>query len=177
MKIKVLVAYATKYGSTHEVAEKIAAVARKQEMDVDILPAAHVDTLNGYQAVILGTGLYIGHMHKDAFKFLSKYEPALSNGKPLAIFAGGPLQPEDDCVEIRKMLNADLAKYPELKPIAVEVVGGRFDPEKLRFPWTMLPAMKNIPPSDLRDWCAINQWTINLVHQFKKILLRKQELV
>ncbi|MCL4514078.1 MAG: hypothetical protein M1379_00565 [Firmicutes bacterium] len=61
------------------------------------------------------------------------------------------------------MLEQELAKYPWLKPIALELFGGKLDPAKLRFPHnllTMLPAspLHQAPASDLRDWTAIRAW-------------------
>jgi menaquinone-dependent protoporphyrinogen oxidase len=52
----------------------------------------------------------------------------------------------------------ELAKFDWLKPSAVEVVGGRFDPAHLRFPWNLIPALKRMPAADLRDWAAIRAW-------------------
>jgi menaquinone-dependent protoporphyrinogen oxidase len=42
------------------------------------------------------------------------------------------------------------------------VIGGKFDPNRLRFPWNLLPALRNMPPSDLRDWEAIRAWASRL---------------
>ena len=48
-------------------------------------------------------------------------------------------------------------------------VGGRFDPAHLRFPWNLIPALKNMPASDLRDWEAIRAWAGSLVEQFQPV--------
>jgi menaquinone-dependent protoporphyrinogen oxidase len=112
----------------------------------------------------------MGRAHKDARKFLSKYSQTFSDTMPLAIFASGPLQPEDDWNEIRKMLARDLSVYPWLKPAAVEVFGGKYDPAKLQFPYTLLPAMKNMPASDLRDWESIHNWAVKVADLFQTIL-------
>ena len=46
--------------------------------------------------------------------------------------------------------------YPEVFP-------GKFDPARLRFPYSLIPALKNMPPSDERDWPAIAVWAKNYV--------------
>ena len=70
MDQRVLVAYGTKYGATAEIAEKIGEVLRQSGFQTDVLPAERVQELSGYQAVILGSGVYIGRWRKPAAKFL-----------------------------------------------------------------------------------------------------------
>jgi menaquinone-dependent protoporphyrinogen oxidase len=104
------------------------------------------------------------HLHKDALRFLSRHQKELAGGLPVAIFAGGPIESggEDESQEVRKQLDREMAKFPWLTPVAIEIVGGRFDPARLRFPWNLIPALKKMPPSDLRDWPAIRAWAASL---------------
>lgn len=171
MKINILIAYASTHGSTQEVAETIAATIREQGIAVDLQPARNVRSLNGYNAVVLGAPLYMFHLHKDALQFLSKHQKAFTDGLPLAIFAGGPIEVDkDQWDEIRQQLDQELAKFPWLKPVAVEVVGGKFDPTKLHFPWNLIPALKQTPPCDLRDWEAIRGWARALTTRLQPAL-------
>lgn len=174
MEIKVLVAYASTHGSTQEVAEAVAATLREYELTVDLQPARNVRTLDGYRAVVLGAPLYMFHLHKDAVRFLSQHRKALTGGLLIAIFAGGPIETSDEkgWQEVRKQLDQELAKFPWLKPVAVEVVGGRFDPARLRFPWNLIPALRQMPPSDLRDWEAIHRWASSLAQKLQPVMSR-----
>ncbi len=169
MDRKVLVAFASTHGSTQEVAADIAGVLRGQGLAIDLQPARDVRSLEGYGAVVLGAPLYMFHLHKDALRFLSRHRVALSGGMPLAVFAGGPFGKGDgnEWQEVRKSLINELAKFPWLAPVSVQVIGGRFDPAHLRFPWNLVPALKNMPPSDLRDWDAIRAWAKSLVLKFQ----------
>jgi menaquinone-dependent protoporphyrinogen oxidase len=164
MDSKILVAYATTHGSTQEISEAIAVVLREQGLAVDARPARDVRNLDGYSAVVLGAPLYMFHWHKDARRFLSKHHQALML-RPVAIFAGGPIGEGDEkeWQDVRRNLDQELANFPWLAPAAVEIVGGKFDPDKLRFPYNLIPAMKGMPAKDLRDWAAIHAWAEGLV--------------
>jgi menaquinone-dependent protoporphyrinogen oxidase len=163
MNNKILLAYASTHGSTQEIAEVIASTLSNNGITIDLQLARNVRTLHGYQAIILGAPLYMFHLHKDALRFLSKHKKAFTGGLPLAIFAGGPTEiGKDQWAEIRQQLDKELAKFPWLKPATIEIVGGKFDASMLRFPWNLIPALKQTPPSDLRDWEAIRNWARKL---------------
>jgi menaquinone-dependent protoporphyrinogen oxidase len=171
MENKVLIAYASTHGSTEEIAKTVAATIHERGLAVDLQPARKVRTLEGYQAVVLGAPIYLFHMHKDARWFLSKYQKELTGGLPIAIFAGGPIEiDKNQWEEIRKQLYQELAKFSWLRPVAVEVVGGKFDPTRLHFPWNLIPAMKQMPPSDLRDWTAIRAWAGSLAENLQPVV-------
>lgn len=165
MEKKLLVAYATSYGSTQEIAEEIAKTLRENKQNVDLLPMRDVQSLNEYDALILGAPLYMFHWHKDALRFMKKHQQALKT-IPAAVFALGPFNDkEEEWKEVRSEITREMAKFPWFAPVAVEVFGGKFDPTKLRFPWNLLPAMKNIPASDIRDWNAIRAWAMQVASQ------------
>ncbi len=172
MEITILVTYASTHGSTQEVAEVVAATLRERGLAVDLQSARNVRTLAGYTAVVLGAPLYMFHWHKDARGFLARYQGTLAGGLPIAIFAGGPFGAGDEQAwqEVRRQLDQDLAKFPWLKPVSVQLIGGKFDPAKLRFPYSLIPALRQMPASDLRDWTAIRTWASNLAAQLQPAL-------
>jgi menaquinone-dependent protoporphyrinogen oxidase len=162
MSASILVAYATRYGSTQEVAEAVAAALREGGQAVDCQPAKNVRSLDGYGAVVLGAPLYMFHWHKDAKSFLSRHQQALMV-RPVAVFAMGPLKDEaKDWQDVRAQLDKELLKFPWLAPVAAEVFGGKHDPAKLTFPHNLIPALKQMPACDIRDWAAIRAWAVGL---------------
>ena len=153
----VLVAYATNYGSTREVAEAVAEALKERGFDTTVLAAREVDSLGEYSAVVLGGALYFFRLHKDARRFLSRHRKALMD-MPVAVFGMGPFNDTtEEFASARKHLDRSLGKHTWLSPVSVEVFGGRFDPTGLRFPHKN-PAMKKIPPADIRDWDDIRAW-------------------
>jgi menaquinone-dependent protoporphyrinogen oxidase len=152
------------------VAEAIAATLRERGLEVDIQPTREVRTLDQYREVVLGAPLYMFHWHKDALHFLARHRETLTQ-RQVAVFALGPFHAEEkEFQEARGQLDKELAKFPWLTPGAIEIFGGKFDPEKLTFPHNLLPALKNMPASDVRDWTAIRAWASDLAAQFQPAL-------
>jgi menaquinone-dependent protoporphyrinogen oxidase len=162
MSRSILVAYATSYGSTREVAEAVATALRGAGLQVEVQPAGSVRALVDYGAVVLGSALYMFRLHKDARRFLSRHARSLA-GRPIAVFALGPFHNEEkEWQGAEAQLDKELAKFPGLEPVARGVFGGKFDPATLRPPWSLLPALKGLPASDIRDWDAIRTWAAGL---------------
>ncbi len=86
---RLLVAYATKHGSTREVAERIGETIEARGGSVEVRQADDVVQLDGYDAVVLGGSLYMGRWHRAAHRFLDRFEHELAE-RPLAVFALGP---------------------------------------------------------------------------------------
>ena len=172
---KVLVGYATRAGSTREIAEAVAAALRESGLEVELQPLRKVRTVEGYRAVVLGAPLYIGHWHKDAQRFLSRHREALA-GRPVAVFTVGPTLPEKDkWGGVRAQLAQELARYPGLTPVASELFGGKYDPAGLRLLDRVLASLPGsplhqMPASDARDWTAIRAWASQLAAQLQPAL-------
>lgn len=177
MSAAVLVSYATRYGSTREVADEIAATLRTGGLEVDAQPMAKVRAFDGYRAIVLGAPLYIGAWHKDALQCLAQQQTVLA-ARPLAIFALGPLTTDAQEMQgSRAQLDKALARFPWLTPLAVAVFVGKYDPKKLNIPDKLIAALPasplhNRPASDQRDWTAIRAWASSLVNQLQPDLPR-----
>jgi menaquinone-dependent protoporphyrinogen oxidase len=147
------------------VAETIAATLRESGLMVDVKPAKQVRSLAGYSAVVLGAPLYMFNWLKEARDFVSGQRTALEK-LPVAVFALGPTEEKDeDWTEARKQLDKVMLKFPWLKPVAIELFGGKFDPTRLTFPYNLIPALKQMPVSDIRDWEAIRAWANGLTEK------------
>ena len=163
MEGKVLVAYASKHGSTLEVAAEIEKGLRKAGLATALREVARVERLADYEAVVLGAPIYMGRWHRDAHRFLRKYDEELE-GKPLAVFALGPLhEDETEWTKAREVL-ATALDGRSVTPVAVEVFGGRIDPEDLRFPFSRMSQ------EDARDWTAIAGWAAELPRLLRPVV-------
>jgi len=169
MSASVLVAYATRHGSTQEVAETIAATLRECGLQVDIQPMQEVQTLDPYRAVVLGTPIYMCIFHRDTTHFLEQHRSALTT-RPVAIFALGALHADEEEFQLaREQLDKELAKFPWLTAQATATFGGKFDPANLDYPLNLMAPLRNMPVSDMRDWTAIRAWASDLAAQFQPV--------
>ncbi|MEJ2751878.1 MAG: flavodoxin domain-containing protein [Candidatus Promineifilaceae bacterium] len=159
MSEKVLVTYATKYGATAEIAEKIAEVLRANDLSTDVMDVKKVKDLAPYSAVVLGSAVYIGRWRKEAVKFMEDNEEALA-ARDVWIFSSGPTD-EGDPVELVKgwTLPEKLEPVAErIQPHDIAVFHGDLDPEKMNFiERTMIKNIK-VPTGDFRDWDMITAW-------------------
>jgi menaquinone-dependent protoporphyrinogen oxidase len=168
MTSKILVAYATKYGSTKEVAEAIARKLTEKSFRVDVTACKEVKSLAGYQAVVIGAPLYAGAILSDGVKFLSRFQPDLKQ-IPSALFILGPLDgSQQELHGVQVQLDANRTKFPFFKPAVEKIFAGALDLKKLRFPDSLIklyrPAKNNpMKSSDNRDWKAIENWAAALV--------------
>ncbi len=159
MKSKVLVTYATKYGATMGIAEKIGQVIGQSGFDVDIHPVKKVKDLANYNAVVLGSAVYIGMWRKEAAAFLKANEHALS-GMPVWLFSSGPADEGDVSALVLgwKFPGGLQATADRIKPRDITIFKGFANASKMNpiEKW-MLNNVKS-PAGDFRDWEAISAW-------------------
>jgi len=153
----VLVAYASKRGSTAEIAETIAATLRREGLRVCLERCEDVRSLDNYDAVVLGSAVYMKRWRGDARNFLKKHRKPLRQ-MPFWVFSSGPVgDPAED--------NPDWNEPPKLVEKVEElggkdhvVFGGCLPTEPTGF---MEQAMvQGVPPEyrDRRDWNEIRDW-------------------
>lgn len=162
MTQKILVAYATKCGSTREIAEFMIKVLQEKGLSADLGEMKNVKSVKGYDALILGAPMYMFRIIGDAHTFLKKQRKYIQN-TPTAFFSLGPTQDkEEDWKTVWGNFDKELSKYPWFQPVAKEVFGGRLDSSKLVFPYNLLPGKDQLPQGDIRDWEKIKAWTESL---------------
>jgi menaquinone-dependent protoporphyrinogen oxidase len=153
----VLVTYASKRGSTAEIAETIAATLRREGLGVCLERAEDVQSLDRYDAVVLGSAVYMKRWRGDARHFLKKHRKALKQ-MPFWVFSSGPVgDPSKDNPEWMEPPNI-AEKVDELGGREHVVFGGCVPVEPQGF---MEEAMVERTPKefrDRRDWTDIREW-------------------
>ena len=159
----VLVVYASKHLSTAEIAERIATAMRDAGCDAQARPAAEVDDLSGYAAVVLGSSVYAKRWQRDARAFAHRHTAAL-RGMPVWLFSSGPFgavqeHPTAPTPPVAARLVAHLGAREHV------MFGGRVPPDPGNFVERAM--LKNTPPErrDARDWPAIEEWARGVASQ------------
>jgi menaquinone-dependent protoporphyrinogen oxidase len=165
----VLVTYATKYGATRGIAEKIGAVLIEEELQSDILPVKQVKDISKYTAMVLGSAVYIGMWRKEVEAFIRNNEITLS-GIPIWIFSSGPTG-DKDAAELMQGWVIPPALKPvidRINPKDIIVFHGLIDSSKMNFfeNW----AIKNVkaPLGDFRRWDDISAWAKSIAAELKR---------
>jgi len=169
MNGKSLVTYASKYGATREIAEKIGSVLHQAGLQADITPVKEVRELSGYQAVILGSSVYVGKWQKEAVEFIQKTESTLAQ-LPVWLFSSGPTG-DGDPAELLEGWRLPEELHPvveRIRPRDIAVFGGYINQDKVNLIEKM--AVKNIvkkPFGDFRDWDRIISWAATVAEALK----------
>jgi menaquinone-dependent protoporphyrinogen oxidase len=169
MDKQVLVAYATKYGATAEIAEKIGEVLQQAGLAADVLPVGRVGNLSAYKAVVLGSAVYIGQWRKEAVKFFKANETVLA-GKLVWLFSSGPTG-EGDPMELTQGWRLPGKLQPitdRIGPRDVAVFGGAVDAGKLNSIEKWMLKNVKAPAGDFRDWEAITAWATAIAEELKQ---------
>jgi menaquinone-dependent protoporphyrinogen oxidase len=170
MEKKILVAYASKYGATKEIATKIGEELQKNGLQADVLPAGSIRETAPYQAVIFGSAIYIGNWPKEAAEFFKVNESALAE-QPVWLFSSGPTGDGDPAELVNgKLLPASLqAIVSRIQPRDIAIFHGNINCEKINAMenWAIKNVVKK-PFGDFRDWDMITGWTSKITEVLKK---------
>jgi menaquinone-dependent protoporphyrinogen oxidase len=169
MTEKVLVAYATKHGSTTEIADKIAETLGSAGVHAVALPIEHIGDLNSYSAVVLGSAVYAGQWLKEATHFLKTHERELAE-RPVWLFSSGPTG-EGDAATLMKgwLLPQDAQSIANrIHPRDIALFHGELDDAKLNLFEKIVVKGVKAPLGDYRDWFEIVRWTQGIAEALRQ---------
>ena len=152
--MKVLVSAASKHGSTRDIAERIAAALVDRGLVAEIVEPENVTTLDGYDAVVVGSAVYAAGWRKEASEFVDRLGAQLRD-RPVWLFSSGPVGPEEEQVlELRH-----LDELLELSGARDHTwFAGKLDRDDLNLGERAVVKMAKAPYGDFRRWEAIDEW-------------------
>jgi menaquinone-dependent protoporphyrinogen oxidase len=160
--IKILVTYATRAGSTAQVAEAIAQTLGAAGTAVDVRPIKNVTHLEGYDAVVIGSAIRMGQWLPEAVEFVKNNQPVLVNLPTAYFLVSGFLR--HDTPEMHKTVEAYLDPVRKiLEPKSIGMFAGKMDYCRLSFLDRTLAKMMKEEEGDWRNWDAIGGWARDLL--------------
>jgi menaquinone-dependent protoporphyrinogen oxidase len=159
--MRLLVAYASMAGSTEGVAEAIADTLRSEGDEAVLADANDVTSVEGYDGVILGSGIYEGRWLADARDFLDAYADGLRE-VPVAYFAvylkAEDDEPEEVAEDAYRYAHWPRHDWPHVHPVAAASFRGALDPQQLTGGQNIIATALGEAPGDFRDFDAIQRW-------------------
>jgi len=163
MTKKILVAYASKCGSTGEIAQVIGEVINQAGLSVDVRRVQDIKDLSGYQALVLGSAARMGKLLPEALKFAEKNRSQISQ-LPTAYFTAGAAMITDKRQEASSYLDP-LCQVRE--PFSKGLFAGKVDHTKMEFPLNLIMSMVKegeMADGDHRNWEAIRGWAVEVAN-------------
>jgi menaquinone-dependent protoporphyrinogen oxidase len=161
---KILVAYASEFGTTGEVAEVIGEILCQEGNTVESKWINNVKNLNNYDAVIIGSAIQYNRWMPEATEFVTANQNILSKLPVAYFFTCLALSLQAGKGEKQAMAYSDklYSLVPQVKPLSVGRFAGVLDYSKMfffsRLIFKVILSILGVQEGDYRDWEAIRLW-------------------
>jgi menaquinone-dependent protoporphyrinogen oxidase len=183
--VTILVAFATKYGATQGIAERVSSKLREMGQEVELKPAGTVGDVTTYDAFVIGSGVYSGSWLSEATEFVRRNSTTLST-RPVWLFSSGPLgtdvtakadqshEPDEVLGQIKVFGTKPTIHWPlpkeviefrtSIRPREHVMFFGALNHKSLPFAERIAMLAVGGMEGDFRDWGAIDAWAENIAH-------------
>ena len=160
----ILIAYASKHGSTQEIAERIAAKLQQVGQEAEVRSMDAIEDAGGYEAFVIGSAVYYGSWLKEATEWVHRNQAVLA-AHPVWLFSVGPLGTE---VKDAEPQPKELAEFQQtIGPRDQRLFFGSLDHHTLSFAERMMVKAVRAPEGDFRDWQAIEDWAASIAKDLR----------
>ena len=160
--MRVLVTFASRHSATAGIAEAVAAVLMEEggpDLTVEVAPVEDVDSVADYDAVVIGSAIYLGRWLTDARDLVRRTQDDL-RARPVWLFSSGPLgepaAPAEDAAD-----EDDLAE--EIGAVAHRTFPGALRRAELDRGERLAARLVSAPEGDFRDWDEVRHWAEEIV--------------
>jgi menaquinone-dependent protoporphyrinogen oxidase len=167
--VRILIAVASRHGSTWEIAQGMADVLTSRGIWADVTHIEQVQDLTDYDGFIIGSAVYAGHWLNQALAFMYEHADELAT-RPIWLFSSGPLgmplRPYDGkAVDISAI--AKLVRIKEHR-----IFAGKLKKRRLNFAEKLITAAVHAPQGDYRNWDEIQAWAGGIAETLKRYRTR-----
>jgi menaquinone-dependent protoporphyrinogen oxidase len=163
----VLVTAASKHGATFELAGAIAHVLDDHGFLVELVEIDEVSDLGRYEAVVLGSAVYLGQWLKQARSFVDAHAGELAQ-RPTWLFSSGPIvgdpptpDPADEAAGRRALETVHGREH--------KLFAGKLDKSRLGLLEKAAVRAAHASEGDHRDWDEIHRWAAEIAAQLRKL--------
>jgi menaquinone-dependent protoporphyrinogen oxidase len=161
--MRVLVSTASKHGSTADIGRAIADVLTDQGIEARIVAPEDVSSLDGFEAVVLGSAVYAGRWMKSMKELVDRHAVELL-AHPVWLFSSGPLgdplKPDEDPVDVAPLMEATGAR-------GHFIFAGKLERKVLSFGERAIVTAFKAPDGDFRDWEEIGRRAREIAEELK----------
>lgn len=156
--MKVLVCAASKYGATSEIAKGVGEVLAGKGLEVVVVPPERAGAIEQFDAVVLGSAVYMGQWMKPARELAERSAAALAS-RPVWLFSSGPVgepaKPAGNPVDVSKVLQSTRARDHR-------IFTGKLVRKQLSFPERAMASAIRAQEGDFRNWAEIREWATSI---------------
>jgi menaquinone-dependent protoporphyrinogen oxidase len=165
----VLIATASKHGATQEIAARIGKRLGERGIDVDVKNLERTEELGGYDAFVIGSGIYLGSWLKEARRFLDAHADELAR-RPTWLFASGSIVGKPPVADDPNALRAGLAErlVEVTHARGHKLFAGKLDTSTLGLLEKAAVRGAHASEGDHRDWQAIDEWAARIAEELER---------
>jgi menaquinone-dependent protoporphyrinogen oxidase len=153
--VNVLVVVASRHGSTREIAATLAGELRASGHTVDLREAGDSEAADGYDAVVVGSAIYMGDWLQVARAFVARNRERLTT-IPVWLFSSGPLERDVTLPNGEPRHLTELILQTSARGHRIFV--GKLDKSGLGLGERLIVGMVKAQAGDFRDWDAVRKW-------------------
>jgi len=168
--LNVLVCAASRHGSTAEIATAIRDELQRRGLRASLLTPAEVTTLDGYDAVVLGSAVYAGHWLEPAKDLVARCGNELA-ARPVWLFTSGPVGKPTG--KLAQSMGTDPVELPQVRAATGarghQIFAGKLNAQSL--PLTQRIAVRVFPglTGDFRNWAEITRWADGIADELAAV--------
>jgi len=166
---KVLVAYATRYGSTKEIAEAISETIKKKGIETDCMDINTInpENMSVYDAFFIGSPLQLGKWLPEAKEFM-QFRRDFLNKKPVFVFTCGITLKDKNEHNLKK---AEFPLYEFAQYVKMDEKGffpGKLVKSKLNETDSQIICLAGVGEGDYTDIKSVNKWAEGIADKYLK---------
>ncbi len=164
---KILVVYASRAGSTEEIAKGIGDQLSAAGLQVEVFAVSQVSDLPSFDAIVLGAPIYMGRVVTEFRTFVEDNRAMLESVPVAAFIVGGSLtdRSESSLAWARDLMEKALAP---IRPLDIGFFAGRLATERMPLSQRFIVRCVWGKPGDFRDWAMIREWAGGLPGKFRE---------